>query len=202
MTLAPDLDAPAPRDKLLTAPAIPRPVAWITTCNPDGPVNAAPFSFFNVFGPGPALIVARLGHRAGAGPQDTMANIRRTGEFVANLATGEPRGDMVATASAYPASMSGAAALGLETAPSRRVAAPLAIERRRLVGLDFSRERELSVGAAVAPALRDGSVDPDRMRVDRAGNMPVAGFLADRYARIVEPDPCRIPPTPDQGDTT
>jgi len=39
--------------KLLTGLIIPRPIAWVTTLNESGSVNAAPFSFFNVFGSRP-----------------------------------------------------------------------------------------------------------------------------------------------------
>ena len=209
MTLALDLDALAPRDryKLLTALVIPRPVAWITTLNADGSANAAPFSFFNVFGSDPALVVLGLEHRADGVPKDTTANIRRTGEFVVNLATEALLDDMVATASAYSAGMSETAALGLGTAPSRQVspprlaAAPVAIECRRLVGLSFSEERELPVGQAVALAARDGLIDPDRMHVDWAGDMPVARLFADRYASLAELAPRPIPSLPAQGGT-
>ena len=39
------------RYKILTAFVLPRPIAWVTTLGPTGTVNAAPFSFFNVFAP-------------------------------------------------------------------------------------------------------------------------------------------------------
>lgn len=37
------------RYKVLTGFVLPRPIAWITTIGSTGVVNAAPFSFFNVF---------------------------------------------------------------------------------------------------------------------------------------------------------
>lgn len=47
-----DLDSISAQDryKLLSALVIPRPVAWVTTMDAQGVVNAAPYSFFNVFG--------------------------------------------------------------------------------------------------------------------------------------------------------
>lgn len=59
MTLSVDLNAltPALRYKLLTAVVLPRPVAWVTTLGTDGVVNAAPYSFFNLFGKDPALVI-------------------------------------------------------------------------------------------------------------------------------------------------
>ena len=41
------------RYKILAAFVLPRPIAWVTTKGPNGVVNAAPFSFFNAFGPIP-----------------------------------------------------------------------------------------------------------------------------------------------------
>ena len=49
--------APRDRYKLLCASVTPRPIALVTSLSPDGVVNAAPFSFFNVFSEDPALIV-------------------------------------------------------------------------------------------------------------------------------------------------
>ncbi|MFD1808286.1 hypothetical protein ACFSHQ_09590 [Gemmobacter lanyuensis] len=39
--------------KLLAATVVPRPIAWVSTRNADGVLNAAPFSFFNVMGDEP-----------------------------------------------------------------------------------------------------------------------------------------------------
>ncbi|HUD58679.1 MAG TPA: flavin reductase family protein, partial [Acetobacteraceae bacterium] len=33
--------------KLLVSTVVPRPIAWVTTQDIDGTLNAAPFSFFN-----------------------------------------------------------------------------------------------------------------------------------------------------------
>ena len=81
MSIAIDLTAlaPATRYKLLTAVVLPRPIAWVTTISPAGVVNAAPFSFFNVFGQDPALLVLGLEHHADGRMKDTARNIRDTG---------------------------------------------------------------------------------------------------------------------------
>ncbi|MBE7608012.1 flavin reductase family protein, partial [Salmonella enterica subsp. enterica serovar 4:-:1,2] len=52
------------RYKLLCGMVVPRPIALVTTLDENGAVNAAPFSFFNVFSETPALIVLGLQHRA------------------------------------------------------------------------------------------------------------------------------------------
>ena len=77
------------RYKILTAFVLPRPIAWVTTLGPTGVVNAAPFSFFNVFAEDPPLIMFAVNKRPDGRLKDTWLNIQRTGEFVVNL-TDEP----------------------------------------------------------------------------------------------------------------
>ena len=48
------------RYKLLCAVVVPRPIALVTTLDVNGAVNAAPFSFFNVFSEDPPLVVLGL----------------------------------------------------------------------------------------------------------------------------------------------
>ena len=206
MTQHLDLDAMTPRDryKLLCAAIVPRPVAWVTTVDAAGTVNAAPFSFFNVFGQDPALIVLGLEHRADGTPKDTTRNIRRSGEFVVNIATPDLLEAMVGTASDHAGSET--EALGLATEPSRAVAppriarAPVSIECRQLTTLSFSAERDLVIGRAVALSARDGLVDPESCHVDWGGQYPVARLFADRYAALTELAPMAIPPVPQGGN--
>lgn len=205
MTLSLDLDAmePALRYKLLTALVIPRPVAWVTTSGPTGVVNAAPFSFFNVFGQDPALIILGLEHRKDGSIKDTTANIRRTGEFVVNIVTPDLTPAMVDTAAAYDSSVSEPEALGLALAPSVQVApprladVPVAIECRCLTTMTFSQERDIVVGQAVGLAAKDGLINTETWRVEWNGDYPVARLFADRYARLEEITPRSIPPVPE-----
>ena len=70
---------------LLASLITPRPIAWVTTLGLDGVVNAAPFSFFNVFGANPPYLAFAPGDRDDGTPKDTARNIRLTHEFVVNL---------------------------------------------------------------------------------------------------------------------
>lgn len=202
MTLSVDLDAlePGIRYKLLTATVIPRPVAWVTTIGEAGQVNAAPYSFFNVFGQDPALIVLGLEHRKDGSLKDTTANIRRTGEFVVNIASIDLLDEMVGTAAAYPEAVSEPEALGLalepsaKVAPPRLAAAPVSIECVQLQTLNFSAERDLVIGRAVAMAARDGLIDTETWRVEWQDDYPVARLFGERYARLDELAPRAIPP--------
>ena len=62
----------------------PRPIAFVTTVSPDGKVNAAPFSFFNLLGAHPPILAFAPGDRDNGAPKDTALNIRATHEFVVN----------------------------------------------------------------------------------------------------------------------
>ncbi len=55
---------PHDRYKLLCGVVVPRPIALVTTLDENGGVNAAPFSFFNVFSEDPPLVVLGLQHKA------------------------------------------------------------------------------------------------------------------------------------------
>src|ERR1700739_910850 len=79
-----DLD-PHDRYKLLCGVVVPRPIALVTTLDANGKVNAAPFSFFNVFSEDPPLVVLGLQHKADLSPKDTTRNIHRSGQFVVHM---------------------------------------------------------------------------------------------------------------------
>lgn len=196
-----DLTALPPdiRYKLLTAIVLPRPVAWVTTQSASGVVNAAPFSFFNLFGKDPALVVLGLEHHSDGRMKDTTRNIRDTGEFVINMVPQALMKPMVRSAAFAAPGESEPAALGLDLAASAHVrvprlaAAPAAIECRRVVGLSFSLEREILIGEARGLASREGLVDTDKWHVNWGGDYPVARLFADRYAKLVEIERHSIP---------
>lgn len=65
MEYAPDQLAPRERYKVLASFVLPRPIAWVTSMSPAGVVNAAPYSFFNVFCEEPPLCMFAVNKRAG-----------------------------------------------------------------------------------------------------------------------------------------
>src|SRR6476661_3010216 len=82
----------------------PRPIGWISSLDADGRVNLAPYSFFNAVAETPPMVAyASNGEkRGGAGRKDTLANIRATGGFVANVVPFALRAAMSATSGPYP----------------------------------------------------------------------------------------------------
>ncbi|SKA27133.1 flavin reductase family protein [Consotaella salsifontis] len=192
------------RYKLLTATVLPRPIAWVTTLGEEGQVNAAPFSFFNVFSEEPALIILGLQHHPDGSPKDTTRNIHARGEFVVNIVSEELLPAMIGTAAAYPPGKSETAALGLAVEPGARIAtpriaaAPVALECRRHTTIAFGDHREILIGEVLALHAREGLIDPVTHRVEWDDDYPVGRLFADRYSRTRESDRHSIPPAPQE----
>ncbi|HKH28974.1 MAG TPA: flavin reductase family protein [Sphingomicrobium sp.] len=180
---------PRERYKLLCATIVPRPIALVTSAGRDGVVNAAPFSFFNVFSEDPPLIVLGLQHKPGKAPKDTTRNIAETGAFVVNLVDEDLAKAMNVCAVDFPPGMSEIEAAGLEILRGvdvqvpRIAQAPFALECRREVALAFGAHRELLVGEVLRLHARDGLIDPERLRVDTDAYHPVGRLFGDGYAR-------------------
>src|SRR5258705_2485419 len=87
MEYVPDDLTPRERYKVLTSFVLPRPIAWVTTLGPTGVVNAAPFSFFNVFCEDPPLCMFAVNLRPDGRVKNTLVNIQRTGKFLVSTST-------------------------------------------------------------------------------------------------------------------
>lgn len=110
--------------KLLTNIVVPRPIAWVTSCDADGLVNLAPFSFFNAIGADPVLLMISVAHNADGSLKHTGRNIVERGEFVVNLVTEELMDAMNISAAEFPDHESELVAAGLAPAASAKVAVP------------------------------------------------------------------------------
>ena len=180
---------PHERYKLLISFVLPRPIAWITTIGPTGVVNAAPFSFFNVFAEDPPLIMVAINKRADGRIKDSWANIERTGEFVVNL-TDEPLARAMHDSSGdFPPDVGEPDYLGLKTAPSvdieppRLADAPWALECKTWQVITVKDDRQLVIGEGVRFHVRDELWDPKAMRVLMDKYHPIGRMFADRYCR-------------------
>ncbi|MGL4243561.1 MAG: flavin reductase family protein [Beijerinckiaceae bacterium] len=184
---------PYERYKLLCAAICPRPIALVTCVSEAGVVNAAPFSFFNVFSEDPALIVLGLQHRArddgSRYAKDTSRNIAQAGVFVVNMVD-EPLADaMNITAIDFPPDVSEIDAAGLTLKPGatidvpRIAEAPFAFECRRHSTLTFSPTREMVIGEVVHIPARAGLVNEVNLRVSVTDYKPVGRLFANDYAR-------------------
>ncbi len=172
--------------KLLVSTVVPRPIAWVTTQDLDGTLNAAPFSFFNAVSGNPPIVCIGIGGRAPGDTKDTGGNIRRTGQFVVNLVSNALAEKMNVTAIDFRKEVNELAEAGLTTAPSARVGppriaeAPVAMECERLVIVEVGVDRAVILGRVLAMHIGDEFVlDPvrcyvDTPRLDLIGRMPAA----------------------------
>jgi len=181
---------PRERYKLLCATVVPRPIALVTSVGSDGVVNAAPFSFFNVFSEDPPLVVLGLQHKPEETRKDTTRNIAEMGVFVVNLVDEALAEGMNICAIDFPPEASEIEAARLDLLPGVDVAvpriaqAPFALECRRTVALAFGPQRELLVGEVLRLHAREGLMDPARLSIDMDAYHPVGRLFGDDgYAR-------------------
>lgn len=190
-----DIDAMAakPRYNLLSSLIVPRPIAWVTTVDAAGRVNAAPFSFFNLMSGTPPVVVLGIGNRDGA-PKDTARNIVDTGEFVINLVTAELLDAMNITAIDFDAGVDEIGEAGLETvasyavAPPRIAGSPVALECNFTQSVALGQGRNMLVGAVSCAHVRDDIViDVDRGHIDAARLGVVARMHGGGWYTTVSP---------------
>lgn len=174
--------------KILCSLVIPRPIALVSSADANGVVNAAPFSFFNVFSEAPPLVVLGLQHKPDHSAKDTTLNIQASGEFVVNLVDEALAEAMNVCATDFPAGTSELEAAGLSAAPSTRVAppriaeAPAALECRREVALSFGPQRELLIGRVLHVHVRDDIMN-ERFDVDIEAYRPIGRLYGNLYTR-------------------
>ncbi len=155
---------------LLASLVTPRPIAWVTSLGPDGAVNAAPFSFFNVLGDEPPIIGFCPGDRDDGTPKDTVRNIRLSHEFVVNLVDEGLAEAMNKTSASLPYGVSEIEHAGLSTAPSslvkppRIAEAPASLECVEWGTLQIGANR-LIIGLVKRLHVREDLIDPEELRI-------------------------------------
>ena len=175
------------RYKLLIGLVIPRPIAWVSTWSPNGVANCAPFSFFNVISEEPPLCIISFNWRSDGTIKHTLKNIRRTGEFVVNLADEGTANAMHASGAELPESESEFARTGLTAVPAKLVKHPriaeaaASFECRLERRIQFGPEREMVVGEILLIHARDGIIDPATKRISEDLYRPVGRLFAERY---------------------
>ena len=191
-----DLQALPPADgyKLAVSTVVPRPIAWITTVDRDGVVNAAPYSFCNAVATDPVVVAVGIGPR-GAGVKDTGENIRAVGEFVVNLVSEDLAEPMVVTAIDFPTGVDELAEAALAALPSAKVRppriadSPVSLECRTHTIVDVGRHAVV-LGEVLAIWVRDDCVlDPVKCHIDTPrlgllGRMHGAGWYARTGDRV------------------
>ena len=180
---------PQERYKLLCATIVPRPIALVTTVDESGVVNAAPFSFFNVFAEDPPLVVLGLQHKPDRNRKDTTRNIAERGVFVVNLVDEALAEAMNVCSVDFPPEMSEVEAAGLNLRPGLDVPvphlaeAPFALECRRTASLAFGPDREILIGEVLRLHARDELLDTRTLRVSTELYKPIGRMFGNAYSR-------------------
>lgn len=162
------------RYKLLNSTVTPRPIAWVTTVNGAGLINAAPYSFFNVCGIEPPLVVlGLLKDLRTRALKDTARNILETGEFVINLVSEADAPAMNLSSVDAPSDVSEIDYAGIATTPSSAVqppriaTAPVSFECRKVTALDIGTHQTVLIGEVLVTHIQDQFVsDPDKFYLD------------------------------------
>lgn len=171
----------------------PRPIGWIATIDAEGRANLAPYSFFNAVADRPPMVMySSNGAKPGLGEgKDSLANIRETGEFVANIVSFALRDRMNLSSGHYPAGEDEFARAGLTPLPSRVVrpprvgAAPAALECRAWKIVELPGEANVMViGEVVGVHIDDAMLADGRLDVTRY--MPLARLGYRDYAAVRE----------------
>lgn len=170
---------------LLASLVTPRPIALVTTLGPEGKVNAAPFSFFNLMGGEPPIVAFAPGDRDDGTPKDTARNVRLAHEFVINLVDEGIAEAMNRCAASLPYGVSELEQAGLTAAPSRTVAAPRIAESP--ASLECSEWGTLQIGGnRVVIGLvkhlhvRDELFDPQTQRI-HSERLAIIGRMASPH---------------------
>lgn len=169
----------------------PRPIAWVTSINPEGQVNLAPFSFYNAFSANPPVVVFSPTLRRDGTKKDTLRNVEMTGEFVLNAAVEALAEQINLSSKELPPGESEVELAGLTLRPSLKVRPPRVVEAPvhmecRLVQIvplgTGPVAGNLVIGQVVAMHLDDavldagGRIDPRKLRT-------IARLGGDYYCR-------------------
>lgn len=190
------------RYKLLIGAVVPRPIAWVSTMDPAGHLNVAPFSFFNAVCSNPMTLLFCVGVTDTAdGKKDTLRNIEAVPEFVINCTDEANAEAMNLTATPLPPTHSEFAWAGLTPAPSKMIRVPRVAEAP--IAFECTLQRIVTIseqpgGAAVI----FGEVQCVHVRDDLYANgrilleayQPIGRIGGDGYVRVTNTfEMARIP---------
>src|SRR6202521_997394 len=178
------------RYKLRIGPVGRRPIALVTTVDPEGRINAAPFSFFNCLSADPPILALGVENHPDMSFKDTALNIRLTEVFTVNIVSHAIAEAMHICAVPFAAGRDELQAAGLTAMPGALVAspwikqAPASFECRRHVTLELGKSRQIILGEIVFAHYHPDVIDVDRMRIDPAKLDTIARLGGNTCATI------------------
>ncbi len=179
--------------KLTTGLVIPRPIGWIGSYGTDGVANLAPYSFFQAVATNPPVVIFSTGVAKGV-VKDSLANVRDSGVFTANMVDHDLSVAMNATAAEVPPSVDEFGLAGLTVKDYGSVAAPGVAEAKavlecrvvdeKVFGSDPTLNHAVTFGEVVAFHIADEVLDGTR--IDAAAVDAVGRLAGTMYATTRE----------------
>lgn len=179
------------RYKLLVSLVVPRPIALVTTVGANGVVNAAPFSFFNVLGDDPPIVIVSVDRKLDGNLKDTARNIIASGEFVVHMVDEAIAQKMHGCSVESPENVSELELVGFSqqsskaVRPPRIAQAPVAFECTLHSNIETG-SRNLFIGEVKWLHVRDGIIDAHTLRRVPKTFLPIGRLYANKYCKLGE----------------
>ncbi|PTX55364.1 flavin reductase (DIM6/NTAB) family NADH-FMN oxidoreductase RutF [Melghirimyces profundicolus] len=181
--------------KLLIGSVLPRPIAFVTTLNAEGKVNAAPFSFFTVVSTDPPMLSVTVNRKPGGIRKDTARNIAENREYVIHVVDADNVEKVNQCSADFPPEMSEAEAVGFDVIPGQKVKVPRIAQTKiqmecrlhqilPMGGTEGEPNADLVIGEVVMFHIRDDLYD--RGRIDTAKLEPVGRLAGLAYGKVGE----------------
>ena len=179
------------RYKLTTGLIVPRPIGWIGSYGADRVPNLAPYSFFNAVASNPPVVLFSTGVND-EHVKDSLANVRSTGVFTANLVDHDLSVAMNTTAAEVAPDVDEFEQAGLTLHDFGNVDAPGVAEAKAVLECRVVREIDFGVGnprhvvtfgEVVAFHVDDDVLDGTRVdpvALDALGRLAGMGYATTR----------------------
>ena len=169
--------------KILIGTVLPRPIAWISSVDPSGNMNLAPFSFFTVASVNPPILCFSPLLQEDSIEKDTLANISQTGEFVVNIVSYDLAQTMNRTSARYPSDVNEFEVAGVTPKQSTFVEPPCVADS--LVNFECKLKQIISLGSEpMAGNLILGKVCNIHIHPDIVKNGEVDSEALDAIGRL------------------
>nr|PZN54873.1 MAG: flavin reductase [Bacteroidota bacterium] len=190
--------------RYLQSAVVPRPIAFASTVDREGNVNLSPFSFFNLFGTNPPILVFSPSRRARDGTtKHTLENVKEVPEVVINVVNYTIVQQASLASTEYPKGVNEFVKSGLTPVPSSRVSPPRVGESP--VSFECLVENIVPLGNAggagnlvvcrvVLMHVREDVLDDQRMIDPR--KLDAVARLGDNWYSRITPESLFIVPKP------
>ncbi|TCS96442.1 flavin reductase family protein [Hazenella coriacea] len=178
--------------KLLIGSVLPRPIAWVTSMNSNGTINAAPFSFYNIVATDPPMISISCLRKPGGKMKDTAYNIAKEKEFVVHVVDESNVAAVNDTSIDFPTEISEVEQLDLKMIPSEKVRVPRILhskiqmecklfQMQSLGGTETEPNTDFIIGEIVTFHIDDSLYDQGKIKTDLL--QPVGRLAGVSYSK-------------------